>query len=521
MAKKKKHQAKTLPQNLTVEIASARDEIPLFGGVFPNPDKVIQARGGAKGLEIYEDLETDAHVRTVLDKRKRAVTAREWIVNEADNSPEAGAAAELLRKHISKLNFDRVTKGFLDGINKGFSIGEVMWAVDEEDGSIRPAEIRFRKQQRFTFTIGEQGYELRLLTTADPFKGEALPERKFIKFTFDERYENPYGFALGNSLFWPVFFKRKGITFWLVFCDKYGTPTTIGKYPASASSDERRILREALEAIANDSGITVPQGMEVSLLEAARSGIDTYEKLVRYMDEQISEVVLGETGTTNQSGTGGSNARDQVGNEVRLETARSDADALCEVLNNTLVKWIIDLNMPGAPYPQLWRNFEEPEDLTRKADRDTKLGQAGVKFKKNYFMREYNLQEDDFDLADTATPPTDQPPPGRPVNFALSPEQIAADVRKALGMPAPEEAKAVRARAAVENLIDDLNPAELQKQAEGMLAPIIKLIENGQSYEQIMADLVETYDGLSFDALTEMLERAYFVAAVWGRLNAR
>ncbi|HNX76092.1 MAG TPA: DUF935 family protein [Candidatus Rifleibacterium sp.] len=520
MAKKKNYQAKTLPQNLTVEIASARDEIPLFGGVFPNPDKVIQARGGAKGLEIYEDLETDAHVRTVIDKRKRAVTSREWVVNEADESPEADAAAELVRKHISKLGFDRVTKGFLDGINKGFSIGEVMWAVDEEDGSIRPTEIRFRKQQRFTFTIGDNGYELRLLTTADPFKGEALPERKFIKFTFDERYENPYGFALGNSLFWPVFFKRKGITFWLVFCDKYGTPTTIGKYPTSATSDERRILREALEAIANDSGIVVPQGMEVSLLEAAKSGIDTYEKLVRYMDEQISEVVLGETGTTNQSGTGGSNARDRVGNEVRLETAKADGDALCECLNNTLVKWIIDLNMPGAPYPQVWRNFEEAEDLTQKADRDTKLGQAGVKFKKGYFMREYNLQEDDFDLADATTPPTDQPP-GRPVNFAISPEQIHEDIRKALGMPDKDEVRATRSRNAVEGLIDDMKPEDLQKQAEGILAPIIKLIENGQSYEQIMTDLVETYDGLSFKALTEMLERAYFVAAVWGRLNAR
>jgi phage gp29-like protein len=447
--------------------------------------------------------------------------AREWVVNEADESPEADAAAELVRRHISKLSFDRATKGFLDAVNKGFAVGEVMWAVDEDDGSIRPAEIRFRKQQRFTFTIGEDGYELRLLTTADPFKGEALPERKFIRFTFDERYENPYGFGLGNSLFWPVFFKRKGITFWLVFCDKYGTPTTIGKYPTSATPDERRILREALEAIANDSGVTVPQGMEVSLLEAARSGIDTYEKLVRYMDEQISEVVLGETGTTNQSGTGGSNARDRVGNEVRLETAKSDADALCEVLNNTLVKWIIDLNMPGAPYPKLWRNFEEPEDLVQKADRDTKLGQTGVKFKKSYYMREYNLQEDDFDLIEPSQPSTDLPT-GRPVNFAaISPEQIAEDIKKALGMPAPGERKAIDARNAVEDLISDVKPEELQKQAEGMLAPIIKLIEDGQSYEQIMADLVETYDGLSFEALTEMLERAYFIAAVWGRINAR
>jgi len=257
--------------------------------------------------------------------------------------------------------------------------------------------------------------------------------------------------------------------------------------------------------------------MEVTLLEAARSGIDTYEKLVRYMDEQISEVVLGETGTTNQNTAGGSRARDEVGNEVRLETAKADADALCECLNNTLVKWIIELNMPGAPVPQLWRDFEEDEDLAQKADRDTKLGQAGVKFKKSYFVREYNLQEDDFDLAEPSAPIANQQP-GKPINFAVpSQEEIADYLRKGLGMPR----KLANPQTVVEEFVDDINPVELQKQAEGILAPIIKLIENGQSYEQIMTDLVETYDGLSFDALTKMLERAYFVAAVWGRLNAR
>ncbi len=63
----------------------------------------------------------------------------------------------------------------------------------------------------------------------------------------------------------------------------------------------------------------MPQGMEIKLLEAARSGIDNYETLVRYMDGQISALVLGETGTTNQSGGGGSRAMDEVGNEVRLK----------------------------------------------------------------------------------------------------------------------------------------------------------------------------------------------------------
>jgi phage gp29-like protein len=34
-----------------------------------------------------------------------------------------------------------------------------------------------------------------------------------------------------------------------------------------------------------------------------------------------------------------------------------------------------------------------------------------------------------------------------------------------------------------------------------------------------MADLVKTYDGMSNEALVEMLERAFFVTEVWGRIN--
>jgi phage gp29-like protein len=502
VAKKNK---KALKTELTVEVAPIRDEIPLFGGIIQNPDKVLQARGGGKGLETYEGLETDAHVRTVLSKRKRAVISREWFVNEADATPEAEKAAELVRDHISKLNIDKVTQDFLDAINKGFAVGEVIWAVDGSE--IRPVAIKSRKQQRFTFLANEDNScEMRLLTIGEPMKGIALPEKKFIHFAFDQRYENPYGFALGNSLFWPVFFKRKGITFWLVFCDKFGSPTAVGTYPASATKAEKEKLMGALVAIAQDAGVTVPEGMDVKLLEAAKSGIDTYEKLVRYMDEQISEVVLGETGTTNQSGQGGSNARDQVGNEVRLETAKADGDALCDCLNETLIKWIIDLNMPGAPYPKLWRDFSEPEDLVRKAQRDKSLTETGVKFRKQYYMREYNLQEDDFDLTEAKTEElaTDRRP-GEPAEFAEQPGNLPADFSK---------------EKIFEAFVEGIDPALLQNQAEAMLGPIIKKIQAGQSYEEIISALAESDTGMSLEALTDVLERAYFLSSVWGRLNA-
>lgn len=505
MTKKKKA---ILRKDLTVEIASGRDEILLFGGVMPNPDKVLASRGRGKGLATYDELETDAHVRTVVSKRKRAVIAREWVVNEADDSPEADEAAELIRTCIDKLDFDSITESFLDAVMKGYSIGEIIWTTDEYTGIIRPAEIKSRKPQRFVFILGDNGYELRLLTMTDSFKGIALPDRKFIAFTFDRRYDNPYGFGLGNSVFWPVFFKRKGITFWLTFCDKFGSPTAVGKYPVNASETERKTLKEALEHIANDYGIIVPEGMIVELLESTKSSTDTYEKLSRYMDEQISEVVLGETGTTNQSGTGGSNARDQVGDKVRLETAKYDADALCECLNNTLVKWIIELNMPGAPMPKLWRNFEDPEDLNIKADRDIKLTQTGVRFNKAYFQKSYNLEDGDFELAE-------------PISFDIKSSASASFAAPAAATVAKADKaeKTNNSQQAVDDLADSLSPKELQKQMNGILAPIIKLINEGNSYEEVISELADTYDYMSIDALQDMYERAFFITSVWGRLK--
>jgi phage gp29-like protein len=49
----------------------------------------------------------------------------------------------------------------------------------------------------------------------------------------------------------------------------------------------------------------MPDSVQVELLEAQRSGsIDTYDKLVRYMDEQMSLAVLGEQLTTTPKATG-------------------------------------------------------------------------------------------------------------------------------------------------------------------------------------------------------------------------
>lgn len=366
-----------LPSELKQEIASVERDInyAIYGGVLENPDKVLQKRGSGKGLKLYDEIEEDAHAYAVLQKRKLAVIARPWEVKAASEKRIDKKAADVVKAQLEN-KLDQLTLDLLDSTLKGFSVVESMWS--DSGSEIFPAEFKARDQRRFVF---DSDYKLRLLTPQNMVTGEPVPERKFIRHTFGSKDGNPFGKGLGSKLYFPVWFKRQGISFWLVFCDKFGMPTVVGKYGQNATSADQKKLLDALRAIAQDAGVIIPEGMDIALLEASRSSTsDLYEKLVRYMDEQISEAVLSETLTTN-IGAIGSKAASETHNGVRLEITKADADLLSATLNNTLCRWITELNVPGASPPTIWRIFEEQEDLERRSTRDKTLFDMGYKLK--------------------------------------------------------------------------------------------------------------------------------------------
>jgi len=356
-----------------------------FGNILRNEDDTLISRGGGKGLKIYDELERDCHAYAVLQKRKLAVISRPWDVTPASEDAKDVQAADLVRSALERIEFDRITMQLLDATLKGFSVGEVMWEV--VDGAILPKDVLSRDQRRFTFDTDSA---LRLLTREALMMGIELPERKFIVHRFGAKDGSPFGLGLGSKLFWPVMFKRQSITFWLVFADKFGSPTAHGKYPPGANPSEQAKLLAALQAIAQDAGIITPQGMEIELLEAARSGsVDTYEKLVRYMDEQISKAVLGETMSTTAAPAGLGSSQANVQNDVRLEVSKADGDMLSATIRKTLVQWIIDFNMPGAGVPSVYRNFDKEEDKKAQAETDEIVTRIGYEPDQDYITRTY------------------------------------------------------------------------------------------------------------------------------------
>lgn len=496
------------------EIATVANDITsqLFGGVMRSTDDTLLTRGGGKGLKIYDEIERDCHAYAVLQKRKMALIAREWVVDPATSSRLDKRAADLVREQLANLScdipddevlpqvtgFDAACLNLLDANLKGFSVGEIMWASDGQE--IVAAEIRARDQRRFEFSPGNRGYRLHLKTWSSLLPGEPTPPRKFITHSFGAKDGNPFGLGLGHKLFWPCLFKRQDITFWLTFVDKFAAPTGVGKYPAGSSPEDQAKLLAALSAIASEAGVIIPDGMLIEYLEAQRSGsIDTYERLARYMDEQISECVLGETLSTNLGG-GGSLAAAQVHNDVRLELVKADADLLCGTLNGTLVKWITFYNVPGATPPKVWRDCSEPEDLKALATRDKLIVDMGFKPTLAYIHATYGGEWTE------STPAKPTPPlPGIPVT---PPVQFA------------EGDAATDGQTAIDSFAAAFTADELQVEMAAVLKPVMARFQESGDFAEAMESLAKSYPEMATDRLQDLLARMIFVSECWGRLSA-
>lgn len=488
-----------LPTSLAVEWASiARDpNNPAWAGMLQPIDPTLATRGSVQGLALYDQVLRDAFAKALLAKRMGAVVAREWHMEPGGSKRADKQAAELVKEAFAELRIDQATKGLLGALLKGYAVGEVMW--ERRGGLILPAEVRDRDPKRFGF---DEAAELRLRDNGT-LTGEALPARKFIVHAHDARYGNPYGLGLGSVLWWLCFFKQQGTAFWLTFADRFASPTVVGRYaPGTPKPEQDRLLRAA-HAAGRDTAVVLPEGLALELMEAARSGgADVYEGLSRWLDEQMAVVVLGETLTTS-AGQNGSRALGSVHNEVRLEVAKQDADLLSDTLNATLVRWIVDLNAPGAAYPKFWRDFTEPEDLAARAERDTKIRGLGFRPTQKYIDETYGEGWEPDPSAQPLAAPGDLP--------EASPAEGLADFAEG---EAQEE----------EDLVDVFaaqGAAEGSKALGGWVAQLKELVDEATSLEALRATMGGLLGKLKPGGMVDSLRDASLAAHLGGQAEVR
>ena len=399
----------TEPRPEVEEIATAGRDITrgFVGKTLPNPDEVLAREASGKGYGLYNEMEDkDPQIASLLQTRRLGVLSKEREIVPASEETRDIEIADFVRATLDDVpRFDEDLSALLDAIPKGFAVAEVLWKI--EGGRALIEDIRSRKQDRFVFSSDG---ELRLLTPERPFEGVALPPRKFLVHRHGRRYENPYGEAVLKSVFWYWWFKKNVIKFWVIFAEKFGMPTAVGKYPDGTKSDKQDELLAACEAIQTENAVVIPERMVIELLEATRQGsVETYQAFCEYIDSQIAKAILGQTLTSGE-GRHGTQALGTIHAEVRQDILEADSRALQTTINGQLIRWLVDFNFSGVgEYPHLAIHAEEPEDLQALAERDERLVRLiGLPVAAGYFYDRYRIPPPA--VGEAPVRPTDEAP---------------------------------------------------------------------------------------------------------------
>lgn len=374
------------------------------------PDDTILLTKG-RDYRLYRETLRDDQCASTFSDRRLAVTSKEWEVDAASESPLDVAAAEFIREELNRLEWDRITDRMLYARWYGHAVAECLYYPDGD--LVRLDDIRVRDRSRFAYSTDGGVW---LLTERGQW--ERMPDRKFWTVSVGADHDDsPFGLGLAHFAYWPVFFKRNGLKFWLVFAEKFGAPTAVGKIPGGKWDDEelKDAVLDALQSFASESAIVVPEEATVELLEAARSGAGTYDELYDRMDAALAKIIVGQTAST--EGTAGKLGGEDLRSDVRLDLVKADADLVCQSFTRQVATWLTEWNFPGAGVPRVWRKVEPEEDLKSAAETDKAIKDLGFQPSEEYIQERYGThwtKAEPIDMGGGGLGPFGQQPGRRP-----------------------------------------------------------------------------------------------------------
>jgi phage gp29-like protein len=448
-------------------------------------------------LTLAEEMEErDMHYGALLGIRKRAVSGVRPTVKAVADDAKSKEIAEAVERDIARhTGFRALVKDLLDSIGKSYAAVEIEWSMSASRW--KPRRFIYRDPRFFTF--GDDQEELRLLTVAAPVKGEELWPGKWAV----HRSSAKSGLTRRGGLARLVAFgwMCKGYTLkdWMAFVETYGLPLRLGRYGPEATKQDVEALFRAVANIGTDAAAVLPKSMEIEFVKGiALQGTDVvFQSLARWVDEQVSKAVLGQTMSTDN---GSSQSQATVHNEVRHDIAQDDALDVAATINRDIVKPYVDWNWGQQDeYPELRIEIAEPEDIKVKIDGAAQLMDRGVKFRATELRGKLGFsdpEEGDEIVGGQPAPVPGTPPAQNRVSVAMN-----------------------RAQEGSEGDLDEIEAdmmSDWEEVSGEMEAAIRAVVDEAEDYEDLLARLPEALKRMPTAVLVETLVKGMFQARAVG-----
>ncbi|MDI3547898.1 MAG: hypothetical protein PWR10_1550 [Halanaerobiales bacterium] len=498
------------PDTREIATVTVRDRYSTYPSSGLTPEKLArifkEADSGdvSRQSELFEEMEEkDPHLFNCLQIRRNSVLGAnaDYEIIAASEEQRDIKIAKFVEEQIKSIpDFEDFLKGLLEAIGHGFKIGEILWDVSEGQAAIK--NLKILPNKKFTFYNSTLP---RLITDKNPSEGEELPPFKFVYHRHRAKSGSPTRAGVLRVTSWMYLFKNYSIKDWVSFAEVYGMPLRLGKYDPNATKNDKNALIAAIRSLGTDAAGIISKNTEIEFVEAMKQSgqNNVYETLSNFCNREISKAILGQTLTTDTTGSTGTYAAAKVHEMVRQDLKESDAKSLADTVNSQIIRPLVGFNFGwDAPLPEFQINVYKPEDLKSIAEIYKTLVEMGFQeITEEHIHEKFGIPKPKKDEKVVRSPElqitnTNPQPRAFKFNQGFTPEQEN-----------------------IEGLIDN-TVASSKEIYKRYIRDIKKVIINSNSYEEIQEKLYTMYDQLNSSELEELTARALFVADLYGRVSA-
>lgn len=367
------------PGRHIISAVSDRSEYDVSRGLTPvDVDRIMTAANGGNTAEqcrlAVELEEKNWDIAHAIQTRRNAVLGIEPTIEPAsDSAQDKKIAAEFdaALKSAGKGNyldsFFDLRNDLMSALLPGFAASEIVWG---QGGKL--AGFNFVDQHHFSFV---DSIEPRLITD-DNFQGIELPPGKLLLHKIRKHGNDPARGGLIRPLAWLYCFSRINVSDLLRFVERHGMPFIVAKVDTDTWENERHLVQSVIRNFGPDGGGVFTRSVEFELLQASNNTGDVYFKLLEYIGQAITKVVLGQTAT---AGDGGGWSNDGAQSQVRQDILEYDCCCIDSTINNQLAPlWTLYNYGAGVATPQIKTDATPPEDIKALSETVKTLYESGL-----------------------------------------------------------------------------------------------------------------------------------------------
>ena len=268
-------------------------------------------------MRVFQDVVLDAHLSALMQTRKLAILSSEYKFVNKD-----GSENEIVDDQMHKLWFAKFMEYAMDSIFYGYSLIELGEIVDDGFPNIQLIPREYVVPEKNVVNIELYGSH-------------------FTGIDYSQSPVNEWNIFVGSNDLGllnkaaPLAIWKKGVlAAWSIRADLFGMPIRIGKTDIR-NEDSRAMMEDMMRNMDVATWGVFDTTDSIEFVNAGTTdGHKIYDELVNRANSEMSKLILGQTGTTDEKSYSGSA---EVHERVQSMYAYADKEFIENVINGKLI----------------------------------------------------------------------------------------------------------------------------------------------------------------------------------------